>query len=151
MVYPTQHLIFLGVLLDTVQCSMSMPEDKLEALRSYQLEFSLHCRASKRQLWVLAGKLNWACRVVFGARLSSYVFSTRLTNLTPLMLSLNSIKSFVRICQGGFHFYLCSMANAFFSRGYLLLMYKQMHPHMGQVPFFVEIGFTIPLSWVLLP
>ena len=68
VVYPTQRLVFLGVLLDTVQCSMSLPEDKLEALRSYLLEFSLRCRASKRQLQVLAGKLNWACRVVYGAR-----------------------------------------------------------------------------------
>ena len=68
VVYTTQRLVLLGVLLDTVQCSMSLPEDKLEALRSYLLEFSLRCRASKRQLQVLAGKLNWACRVVYGGR-----------------------------------------------------------------------------------
>ena len=59
---------FLGVLLDTVQCSMSLPEIKLMALKSYLLEFSLRRRASKRQLQVLAGKLNWACRVVYGGR-----------------------------------------------------------------------------------
>ena len=68
VVYPTQRLVFLGVLLDTVQCSMSLPEDKLEALRSYLLEFSLRCRASKRQLQALTGKLNWACRVVYWGR-----------------------------------------------------------------------------------
>ena len=65
---PVQHLIFLGVLLDTVQCTMSLPEVKLKALLNFSLEFSLRVRASKRHLQVLAGKLNWACRVVYGGR-----------------------------------------------------------------------------------
>ena len=58
VVHPTQRLVFLGVLIDTVQCTLSLPEDKLEALKVFLLEFSLHKRASKRQLQVLAGKLN---------------------------------------------------------------------------------------------
>ena len=66
VVQPTQCLIFLGVLLNTVGCTMSLPEEKLGALKSYLLEFSLQHRASKHQLQVLAGKLNWACRVVCG-------------------------------------------------------------------------------------
>ena len=68
VVPPTQRLVFLGIFLDTVECSMTLPADKLNALHSYLLEFSLHRRASKRQLQVLAGKLNWACRIVYGGR-----------------------------------------------------------------------------------
>ena len=37
---------------------MSLPEVELVTLKSYLLEFSLHRRASKRQLHVLAGKLG---------------------------------------------------------------------------------------------
>ena len=66
VVYPTQRLVFLGVLLDTVQCSMSLLEVKLVALKSYLVEFSLRHRVSERQLHVLARKLNWACRIVYG-------------------------------------------------------------------------------------
>ena len=67
----------------TVQCSMSSPEIKLMALKSYLLEFSLHCRASKRQLQVLAEKLNWACRIFYGGR-------TFLRRILDLMNPLNS-------------------------------------------------------------
>ena len=45
---------------------MSLPVDKLKALKFFLLEFSLCRRASKRELHVLAGKLNWACRLVYG-------------------------------------------------------------------------------------
>ena len=47
VVLPTQRLVLLGILLDTVECTMSLLADKLDALHSYLLEFSLHCRASK--------------------------------------------------------------------------------------------------------
>ena len=77
VVWPAQRLVFLGVLLDTVECTMSLPEEKLEALKSYLLEFSLWHRASKHQLQVLAGKLNWACRVVYGGALFCGVSSIR--------------------------------------------------------------------------
>ena len=53
------------------------------ALKSYLLEFSLRRRASKRQLQMLAGKLNWACRVVYGGR-------TFLRRILDLMNRLNS-------------------------------------------------------------
>ena len=62
----TQCLIFLGVLIDTVSHSMSLPHDKLVALHELSLSFRHRHRASKRQLQGLAGKLNWTCRVVYG-------------------------------------------------------------------------------------
>ena len=65
VVPPTQCLIFLGVLIDTFSQSMSLPHDKLVALQELLLSFQHWHRASKRQLQGLAGKLNWACRVVY--------------------------------------------------------------------------------------
>ena len=47
---------------------MSLPADTLNALHSCLLEFSLHRRASKQQLQVLPGKLNWVCYIVYGGR-----------------------------------------------------------------------------------
>ena len=151
VVYPTQRLVFLGVLLDTVQCSMSLPEDKLEALRSYLLEFSLCCRASKTQLQVLAGKLNWACRVVYGGRTFLRHILDQINQLNSPNAKFKFNQEFCVDLSWWISFLSVFNGKCFFSRGYLLLMYKQMHPHMGQVPFFVEIGFTIPLSWTLLP
>ena len=39
VVHPTQRLVFLGVLIDTVQCTLSLPEDKLEALKVFCWSF----------------------------------------------------------------------------------------------------------------
>ena len=68
VVPPTQCLIFLGALIDTIHQSMSLPHDKLVALQELLLSFQHRCRASKRLLQRLAGKLNWACRVIYGGR-----------------------------------------------------------------------------------
>ena len=35
VVPPTQRLVFLGIFLDTVECSMALPADKLNALHRY--------------------------------------------------------------------------------------------------------------------
>ena len=45
---------------------MFLPEDKLVALQAVILDFLHWHRASKRQLQSLAGRLNWACQVVYG-------------------------------------------------------------------------------------
>ena len=59
VIYPAQQLVFLGVTIDTVQGTLlSLPDEKLEALELFLLEFALRKRASKRQLQVLAGKLT---------------------------------------------------------------------------------------------
>ena len=90
VVYPTQRLIFSGVLLDTVRCSMSLPDVKLLALKSYLLEFSLRGRASKRHFQVLAWKLNWACSVVYGGR-------TFLRRILDFMNQLNSPNAKIKL------------------------------------------------------
>ena len=70
VVYPTQQLVFLGVLLDSISQSMSLPEDNLVALQAVILDFLHQHRAGKWQLQSLAGRLNWACQVVYGGRTS---------------------------------------------------------------------------------
>ena len=49
--------------------TMTLPVDKLAELDTLVLEFQKKQRASKTQLQRLAGKLNWACRVVYGGRI----------------------------------------------------------------------------------
>ena len=65
---PTQKLVFLGVELDTLRCEMALPPGKLAELHQVASRFLTKRRASKKQLQQLAGKLNWACRVVYGGR-----------------------------------------------------------------------------------
>ena len=68
LVPPTRLLIFLGVQLDTASCTMSLPSDKLKEFHDVVLSFKKKSRVTKKQLQRLAGKLNWASRVVYGGR-----------------------------------------------------------------------------------
>ena len=65
---PTQRLAFLGVEPDTMAGTITLSADKLVELHTVVLEFQNKQRASKKQLQRLDGKLNWACRVVYGGR-----------------------------------------------------------------------------------
>ena len=76
-------LTFLGVLLDTLSQTMSLPEVKLVALQAVSEGFLHRHRATKRQLQSLAGRLNWACRVVYGGR----------TFLCRILDAMNSMQS----------------------------------------------------------
>lgn len=80
---PTQKLVFLGVELDTYRCEMALPPAKLAELHQVVSTFLTRRRASKKQLQQLAGKLNWACRVVYGGR-------TFLRRILDMMNSLES-------------------------------------------------------------
>lgn len=66
--YPCQKLTFLGVLIDSVNRTLALPEEKLQNLR--QLLFTWHekRRATKLELQQLLGKLAWAARVIKGGR-----------------------------------------------------------------------------------
>lgn len=69
LVPPTTCLTFLGIQINTKLCELSLPSDKLSALKTCIAEFAQKKRATKRQLQSLAGKLCFAARVVRGARL----------------------------------------------------------------------------------
>ena len=78
VVHPCQQLTFLGIQIDTVVLELSLPHEKLTETKLLLSEFLGHRRATKRQLQQLAGKLNWASRVVYGGVPS---FSASLTSL----------------------------------------------------------------------
>ena len=83
VVPPTQALIFLGILINSVSQTLELPQDKLVALQDLVQAFLHRHRASKRQLQSLAGKLSWACRVVYGGR----TFLRRILDVMNAMLS----------------------------------------------------------------
>ena len=68
IVPPTQALIFLGIFISSVTQTLELHQDKLVALQDLLQAFLHQHRASKNQFQSLAGKLSWACRVVYGGR-----------------------------------------------------------------------------------
>ena len=83
VVPPCQQLTFLGIVFDTCAMELSLPQNKLDETKLLIGTFLNRKRASKRQLQQLAGKLNWACRVVHGGR----------TFLRRILDSMNSLRS----------------------------------------------------------
>jgi hypothetical protein len=68
LIHPCLSIVFLGIQLNMDTCELSLPEVKLQAIRACVAEFVNKKRATKHQLQVLVGKLNFAARVVRGAR-----------------------------------------------------------------------------------
>ena len=91
LVPPCQQLTFLGVQINTVTLELALPPKKLEETKEVIASFVNRKRATKRQLQQLAGKLNWACRVVCGGR----TFLRRILNCMNAMLS-NRAKYYLR-------------------------------------------------------
>ena len=92
LVPPTQRLVFLGVEFDSCALTLSLPTSKLKDFKAVILSFQQKRRVSKRQLQCLAGKLNWACKVVYGGR-------TFLRRILDLMNSLPSSHSRCRLTK----------------------------------------------------
>lgn len=61
---PTNRLTFLGVELDTTHMELRLPSDKCIKLLEQLDKFADRKRVNLRQCQELAGKLNWATRVV---------------------------------------------------------------------------------------
>ena len=68
VVDPTQRIVFLGMIIDTVRQELELPREKLCELTALLKTFVGRTRATRLQLQVLAGKLNWACQAVRGGR-----------------------------------------------------------------------------------
>ena len=68
LVAPTTRLVFLGIQFDTGSCELALPQEKLEDIVEVTGSFLRKSRATKRQLQSLAGKLNFAAKVVRGGR-----------------------------------------------------------------------------------
>lgn len=65
---PSQTLTFLGIQINTTQCTLSLPGDKMQQCMVLLQSFTKQRRASLKQLQRLIGKLAWASHVVNGGR-----------------------------------------------------------------------------------
>ena len=68
VVGPSTSVCFLGIVIDTSVCTLSLDSVKVEKLVQKLNSFKDKVRASKRQFQSLAGSLNWACQAVRGGR-----------------------------------------------------------------------------------
>ena len=65
---PTTSLVCLGIFIDSMEVTISLPSEKVGELEALISHFANSKQSTKRQLQSLAGKLNWACQVVRGGR-----------------------------------------------------------------------------------
>ena len=86
---PSQCVEFLGVIINTICCTVSLSEAKLHKLQNKLKVFHLKKRATKRQLQSLAGSLNWACQAIRGGRFF----------LRRILDSINRLKSASHKCK----------------------------------------------------
>ena len=89
VVSPTNCLEFLGIGINTVNCTLVLSQEKLFKLKSKLLSFRVRKRASKRQLLSLAGSLNWSCQAVKGGRFS----------LRSILDTINKLKLLSHKCK----------------------------------------------------
>ena len=61
---PATKMVFLGILMDTVSMTLSLPQAKLDRLRAMILQWSGKCSCTKRELLSLIGCLQHACCVI---------------------------------------------------------------------------------------
>ena len=76
VVPPAQRVTYLGIVLDSVEMSLSLPPSKVDKLRSVLQSFENKVTCSVKDLQVLAGHLSHASTVVRGGR----TFSRRVIN-----------------------------------------------------------------------
>ena len=65
---PKQHLIFLGIVLDTNTMTLELPQQRITELVELLTSILHKTKITKRQLMSVAGKLNWATQVIYGGR-----------------------------------------------------------------------------------
>lgn len=65
---PSQALVFLGLTLNSVNMTISVPDDKLCETRDLLEQFLYAKRVTKRQIQSLVGKLNWITQCIYGGR-----------------------------------------------------------------------------------
>ena len=65
---PCQCLVFLGIQVDTRNCTLTLPDIKLNELKEEVEKWRNVKKTSKRALQRLLGKMNWAAKCVRAAR-----------------------------------------------------------------------------------
>jgi hypothetical protein len=81
LVDPCQRLPFLGIVIDTVNGSLSLKPDKAAELVALLQNYNGRKRASRKQLESLAGKLCWAAHVTPWGRAHTQSIFTLLSSL----------------------------------------------------------------------
>ena len=66
---PTNHLSFLGIVIDSLSMTCSIPAAKMCQIKTYLDKFVNRKRASKKQLQSLIGRLSWVAKVVPAGRI----------------------------------------------------------------------------------
>ena len=89
---PSSALAFLGVHIDCVSRTLSLPADKLEKTKTLVRSWVGKHKTTKKALQSLVGKLNWAARVVLGGR-------TFLRNLINLLSMVKESHHYLRISK----------------------------------------------------
>ena len=79
---PTQSLTYLGIHIDSVRRQLTLPESKLSEIKEALQAAINKTKLTKRELQCLAGRLNFAARVIYGGR----------TFLRRLIDSINTLK-----------------------------------------------------------
>lgn len=65
---PSQELCFLGIMLNSVSMSMSIPQQKLQDIRSFVASWANKSKATKRELQSLIGKRSWTAKCIRAIR-----------------------------------------------------------------------------------
>lgn len=84
---PSQTVRYLGIIIDTVEWELRLPQDKLTKLCSIVTEFQHKKHATKHQLLSLAGTLAHCAKLVKGGR----TFSRRVINLAKVPVEMSDI------------------------------------------------------------
>lgn len=87
---PVQKIVFLGIEIDSVHRTLSLPVNKMLELREELAKWQSKSKATKHELQRLVGKLNWAAKVIKGGR-------TFLRRLIDLMCTLKRKHHHVRL------------------------------------------------------
>ena len=87
---PVQIITFLGIEIDSINSTLSLPGKKLEELSEELAKWQTKNKATKHELQQLIGKLNWGAKVIKGGR-------TFLRRLIDLMCTLKRKHHHVRL------------------------------------------------------
>ena len=65
---PCKRLIFMGIVLDSISMTLSIPQGKMDEVKQYLKSFLISRKVTKRRIQQLAGKLNWISQCILGGR-----------------------------------------------------------------------------------
>ena len=66
---PSTSCVYLGIIIDSVKQNLSLPEGKIYKLQNELSFWEKRSTATKKQMQILCGTLNYCCKVVRGGRI----------------------------------------------------------------------------------